>query len=150
MRDKRLRQNRLLQIVKERDVRNQNEIIHRFMELGVPVTQASVSRDIRELGLVKVGGRYATPAAVTATSGQGNGSDLGLAGLIRAVRAVGANLIIVQTPAGEASSVAVTIDQQQLSDVAGTVAGDDTIFVAVPSRAAQGRVLATLKSWAGI
>jgi transcriptional regulator of arginine metabolism len=65
------------------------------------------------------------------------------------VEPVGANLVVIKTPVGSANVVAVDLDRKELPDIAGTVAGDDTIFVAVRSRAAQGRVMAFLHPGGG-
>ena len=64
--------------------------------------------------------------------------------LIISVEPVGANLIVVRTPPGGANAVAVEWDAKHVPEIAGTVAGDDTIFIAVRSRSAQGRLLAML------
>ena len=111
-------------------------------DIGIKVTQASVSRDVREIGLVRVNGRYAFPDAV------GFDREVGTSGfeseLVTSVEPVGAHLVVVKTPPGAASAVAYDLDNMDVSEIAGTVAGDDTIFVAVRSRNAQGRVLALL------
>ena len=125
---------------------NQSEILHALAERGVEATQASISRDLRELGVVKVDGVYRSLRAVESASRSASAADP-LAGLVVSFETVGANLVIVRTQIGAASSIAISIDRMQLSDVVGTIAGDDTIFIAVRSRTGQGRLLAVLKSW---
>ena len=110
---------------------------------GIDATQASVSRDIRELGLVKIDGSYGRPEAIAGESSGGLGSDRNE--LITNVEPVGANLIVVRTSVGAANAVAVELDKLKLKGIVGTVAGDDTFFVAVKSRSGQGRVLARLR-----
>lgn len=140
MHDKGRRQKALLAIIRARAVGNQVEIVRRLQQTGIDATQASVSRDIRELGLVKVKGRYGTAERMFG-GGESNGNEL-----ITMIEAVGANMIVVRTLVGSANAVAVELDRMDVPEIVGTVAGDDTFFVAVKSRTAQGRVTAILKS----
>ncbi|HEY3242528.1 MAG TPA: arginine repressor [Phycisphaerae bacterium] len=144
--DKRRRQSALLRLVQEQRVGNQREIVALMRGSGLAATQASISRDIRELGLVKMAGRY-IPADGLVASGSRLAPGDPLLGLIKSVEPIGANLIIIRTTTGSASSVAVALDNKRLPEVAGTLAGDDTIFVAVRSRSVQGRVVALLNAW---
>jgi transcriptional regulator of arginine metabolism len=117
---------------------------------GVHVTQASVSRDIRELGLVKLSGRYVSAARALAGRTRGEADDAPRnveLGLITGAEPIGANLIVVKTHVGAASSVALVLDHELGNVVAGTIAGDDTVFVAVRSRSDQGRAVAQLNAW---
>jgi transcriptional regulator of arginine metabolism len=139
------RQAALLQLVGDRNVANQREIVRALKKLGLDATQASVSRDVRELGLVKVNHRY-VPMSRLSSAG-GDGQEDPLYGLITATEPVGANLVVVRTATGAASVVAAALDRLGLEDVVGTLAGDDTIFLAVRSRSAQGRVIAHLRIW---
>jgi len=86
---------------------------------GVPVTQSSVSRDLEELGVIKHHGAYALP--------QADGSAVGLLSLDVA----GDVLVIARCLPGRASAVAVDIDEAGLPEIVGTLAGEDTIFIAV-------------------
>lgn len=144
MRDKRRRQAEVLRLIRQQPVGDQAEIVTLLRKKGVSATQASVSRDVRELGLVKVNGQYthmsrlelvAPPVDELAHYGD----------LVNSAEPAGANLIVLRTAVGAASAVAVDLDQAGDSDIVGTIAGDDTIFVAVRSRAAQGRLLARLR-----
>lgn len=109
-------------------------------------TQASVSRDIRDLGLVKLEGRYVSADQALASSKTGEKLELEV-GLITGVEPVGANLVVVKTRSGAASSVGLVLDRVLADITAGTVAGDDTLFVAVRGRGDQGRVVAKLNAW---
>lgn len=143
MNEKQRRQATLLRLIEQQTLRSQHEIVDLMRESGFEVTQASISRDARELGLIKFGGRYQS------TGGLGGApirKDDPLAGLLTAVDPVGANLIVVRTRIGAASPVAVAIDNERFPDIIGTIAGDDTLFIAVRSRSGQGRVVAALKS----
>ena len=143
MREKGPRQAALMQLVKRRSVSSQQEMVLLLQKHGFRVTQSSISRDVRELGLVRVEGRY-VPAGRLGVEGAQDANGRLQNELIISTEPVGANLIVVRTPPGGANAVAVELDARQVPEIAGTVAGDDTIFVAVPSRCAQGRVLALL------
>ncbi|MFL5930352.1 MAG: arginine repressor [Gaiellaceae bacterium] len=130
--DKFERQGAIMRLVRERELSTQAELADALHEAGIDVVQTTVSRDIAQLGLVKVrnaGGRlvYALPGAEDLDRLNELASDLRRWAL--AVTA-SANLVIVQTPAGFASPLAEAIDRAQLADVAGTIAGDNTIFIA--------------------
>jgi len=106
------------------------------------VSQSTVSRDIAALKLARVEGRYVPP-------GPGRRPEDPLEARIRgnllAVRPAGDHLLVLHTPPGEASGVALAIDSLGLPGVVGTVAGDDTIFAAVASAAAQSAVARRLR-----
>jgi len=130
--DKFERQGAIMRLVRERELSTQAELADALHEAGIDVVQTTVSRDIAQLGLVKVrnaGGRlvYALPGAEDLDRLNELASDLRRWAL--AVTA-SANLVIVQTPAGFASPLAEAIDRAQLADVAGTIAGENTIFIA--------------------
>lgn len=144
MKERRTRQAALLKLVRRQQLASQEEMVALLHKQGFNVTQASVSRDVRELGLVRVDGRYVPADRVGAEGAEAGAAPYG-SELIISVEPVGANLIVIKTPPGAASTVAVELDGRQVPQIAGTVAGDDTIFVAVRSRAAQGQALALLK-----
>lgn len=146
VRAKQRRQAALLDLIKRHPAANQSEIVNRLKETGLLATQASVSRDVRELGLIKIRGHY-MPAA-TAVPAMDYSPDEPETELITNIEPIGANLVIIHTTPGAASSVGVVLDDRKLPEVAATIAGDDTIFVAVRSRADQGRLIAWLRAWA--
>jgi transcriptional regulator of arginine metabolism len=127
------RQGAILRLVQERLLATQGEVVEALREEGIEAVQTTVSRDIHQLGLVKVRGAdgrlvYALPGA----------TDLDRLGeLTTALRRHALSiepagpLIVVKTPAGYATPLADAIDSAALGDVAGTVAGENTIFVAV-------------------
>ncbi len=148
MRHKIDRQAALQRLVRTQTVGSQDEMVIELRRLGFASTQASISRDVRELGLVKLHGRYRTPAQISVPqAGPGapgpGGSDNGL---ITGVEPIGANFVLLRTPPGAASAVAANLDRRGLAEIVGTIAGDDTVLVAVRSRAAQGRVLLSLRT----
>ena len=126
------RQGEILRLVKEKRLGTQADLAAALRASGIDAVQTTISRDVAELGLVKVRDEeghlvYALPGA----------ADLSrLAELAAALRRWAlsltptGNLVVVATPPGYASALARAIDGAGLADVAGTVAGDDTIFVA--------------------
>lgn len=141
--EKSRRQSAILKLVQKAAVESQMELVDALASQGFEVTQASVSRDTRELGLVKVGGRYILPAEVRPIRPDSPPA----ARVLTSATAVGANLIVAKTPPGGAPMAASFLDQARRPELVGCVAGDDTIFLAVKSRSDQGRLLAWLKSF---
>jgi transcriptional regulator of arginine metabolism len=130
--DKFERQGAIMRLVRERQLSTQAELAEALREAGIEVVQTTVSRDIAQLGLVKV--RNAEGRLVYALPGAEDLDRLNelAAALRRWALAVApsANLVILQTPPGFASPLAEAIDRAQLADVAGTIAGENTIFIA--------------------
>jgi transcriptional regulator of arginine metabolism len=123
---KSLRQRKILSLIQSRAIGTQEELTSHLERAGVPATQSSVSRDLEELGVLKQRGRYTLPRTNGAAA---HGLlSLDLAGEI---------LVVARTDPGLASAVAVEIDRAALKDIVGTLAGEDTIFIAVPDRRAQ-------------
>jgi len=131
---KRQRQKKILNLIRAKPIGTQEALRAQLERSGVSATQSSVSRDLEELGVVKHHGRYALP--------QANG-DLtrGLIGLDVA----GEVLVIAKCLPGRASAVAVEIDDAAIPEIVGTLAGEDTIFIAV--RDAKAQRTATKRIW---
>jgi len=124
--NKRDRQQKILDLIRAKPVGTQEDLRALLDRAGVPATQSSVSRDLEELGVVKQHGHYTLPRT--------NGTPLrGLLSLDQA----GDSLVIARTFPGLASAVAVEIDAAAIPEVVGTIAGEDTIFVAVRDGKAQ-------------
>ncbi|MCP4676946.1 MAG: arginine repressor [Deltaproteobacteria bacterium] len=138
------RQARLLEIVRTQPVTTQTELAELLIKAGTNCTQVSVSRDIRELGLVKRDGRYVMPDSPADAPDL---DDLAgtVGGFIQSAEIVGQNLVVVRTLPGTAHSVALLLDAVDWPGLAGSVAGDDTIFVAVHSSKAGGKVVRKLR-----
>jgi transcriptional regulator of arginine metabolism len=141
--DRRKRQLKILELISTRAIRTQEELAEALAAEGWPVTQSSVSRDITALKLVKVSGAYQRPARVLSTTE--NPDERRIADTVLTVETAGEALVVLHTPPGEANRVGVAIDRLAWPDVIGTLAGDDTIFLAVRNRAAQGVVVRQIR-----
>ncbi|HEX5387435.1 MAG TPA: hypothetical protein VFW66_12080 [Gemmatimonadales bacterium] len=145
--ERRKRHLRILEIISTRAVPTQEELADILNAEGWDVTQSSVSRDIASLRLVKVDGAYRRAARAAATATDPDEQRIAEGAL--AVDPVGENLLVVHTAPGEANRVAVAMDRLAWPEVVGTIAGDDTIFVAVGDAKAQRRVASNVRRLAG-
>ncbi len=136
------RRNAILKIVREQAVGRQADLVRLLRRLGHEATQSSVSRDLRELGVLKAGDRYVLMVEREPV----NGDFDALAGFVREVRPAGVSLTVVRTTVGAAQSVAVAVDRAQWPEVVGTISGDDTIFVATTGAREQQKLLQRLHS----
>ena len=136
MSEKEKRQQKILGLIQARRVGTQQELAALLGRAGVEATQSSISRDLVELGVVKRQGRYALPQAAG-----GGAASRGLHG----VEPAGDSLLVLKCEPGLASAVAVEIDRAHIDEITGTLAGEDTIFVAVPN--AKARRVAARKIW---
>ena len=137
------RRDALKRIIGQGRIGRQSELVRLLKSAGHDVTQSSVSRDLRDLGVAKIGDRY-----VLETSGNSPAAGLpAVAAFVQNIVAAGPHLIVIRTTTGSASSVAAAIDQRQWAEIVGTISGDDTIFVATTDEHAQRALLARLKSF---
>ncbi|HEX6189294.1 MAG TPA: hypothetical protein VFZ40_14535 [Pyrinomonadaceae bacterium] len=127
---KRERQKRILNLIRAKRIGTQEELRAELERSGVPATQSSVSRDLDELGVVKHHGFYALP--------QANGDAA--RGLV-SLDIAGDVLVIAKCLPGRASAVAVEIDDAAMAEIVGTLAGEDTIFIATHDQKAQRTVM---------
>ena len=123
---KRKRQQKILDIISAKRVSTQQELVEELARHGVAATQSSVSRDIVELELTKINGCYTTPERAVRAGWP-----------VESIDTAGDHLIVVKTEVGQAQPAALAIDRASIVEVVGTVAGDDTIMVAVKNRSAQ-------------
>ena len=137
------RQSAIMRILREGLVRRQEDLVRLLKKEGHDVTQSSVSRDLRNLGVSKAGGRYVLPPdELTRTNG-----DFGmLAQFVRGLKRAGPSLTVLRTTIGAAQSVAVAIDKAEWPEVAGTISGDDTIFIATANARAQDELVSRLQA----
>jgi len=131
------RQAAILELVRREQIANQETLRQRLLERGIDVTQATLSRDIKEIGLVKrsAGGYQAPgteprPAATAETTLRRTAREF-----LRSYEVI-QNLIVLRTDPGRAQNLAVDIDRARLPEIAGTIGGDDTILLVCRSAAA--------------
>ncbi len=125
--NKSYRQGQILKLIRTRPIHTQDELASELKkEMGIHATQVTLSRDMRELGLVKTTEGYRQVAAPS-------GPDFSViaAGFLFDVRTA-QNLIVLKTSPGHANSIAVALDQEDWPEIMGTIAGDDTILVVTP------------------
>ena len=127
--NKSYRHGQILKLVRSRSLRTQEELARSLRTVGVRATQVTLSRDIRELGLVKTADGYSLPAEAAPT-----GPDLAtvLREFLLDVR-VAQNLLVLITPPAHANSVAEALDQAAWPEIVGTIAGDNTVLVIAPA-----------------
>lgn len=127
---KKARQDALIDVISAAPIASQRDLASMLTARGYRVTQASISRDLDELGVTKIGGRYVRQVD----------SSGGLSAAI-AFDTAGPNLVVGKCASGLASAITVRIDSLKLPEIIGTIAGDDTIFVAVKTADEQAVVL---------
>ena len=129
-------------LLRENAIERQSELVELLRTAGFAATQSSVSRDLRDLGAVKLKNRYSLPD----DESDGNGDSLRqIAEFVRDIRAAGANLLVVRTAIGAAQRVGLTLDRTGWPEIVGTLSGDDTIFIATSTAAQQRRLRSRLK-----
>jgi transcriptional regulator of arginine metabolism len=134
---KRYRQGQILKIVTGQPVANQDELRRRLGHLGMRVTQATLSRDLRELKLVKTSGGYQRLAAEEAAPLPILGHALKEFLLdIRPAQ----NMLVLKTPPGGAQPLAAAVDAEHWKEIAGTLAGDDTVLLITTSTKARAAI----------
>ncbi|MDD2428935.1 MAG: arginine repressor [Eubacteriales bacterium] len=131
------RQTAILSLVEQQDIRTQEELAQRLKEMGIKVTQATVSRDIKELRLLKVlssGGGYKYATADQAEHGISERFVRMFVDSVISIVSAG-NIIIIRTLAGSANVAGEAIDSMRWPEILGTISGDNTIMVVVRSEA---------------
>jgi transcriptional regulator of arginine metabolism len=137
------RRGAIVRILRAAPVRRQQELVRLLKKAGHDVTQSSISRDLRDLGVLKASGRYVLPSEESARA---NGNFVTLAQFVRQLRRAGPSITVLRTTIGAAQSVAVAIDRAEWPEVAGTISGDDTIFIATATARAQEALVARLRT----
>jgi len=131
---KRFRQGQILKLLANQHVASQDELRRQLGHLGVRATQATLSRDLRELRLVKTAEGYRALSAAAAEDGAP------VAALGRAVKEFlldlrpAQNMLVLKTPPGGAQPLAAAVDAEHWKEVAGTLAGDDTVLIIAATR----------------
>ncbi|CAN5864134.1 hypothetical protein BH20ACI4_BH20ACI4_18580 [soil metagenome] len=129
------RQNLVKDLILENKIGTQEELSGLLEDKGISATQSSVSRDLVELGIIKVGGFYALPEM------RGEANIFGL----QSLETAGENLIVAKCELGLASAACVKLDAAEIKEIVGTIAGEDTIFIAVKDAKAQKTVMKKIR-----
>lgn len=143
------RQAQILKLIRAESIRTQEELSLALQKIGIAVTQVTLSRDVRELGLVKTPSGYQEPRQAAA-SGPEEPDTLTrvVQEFVREVQ-VAQNLVVIKTASGNAPPVAVALDKEAWPEVVGTVAGEDTVFAVAPdakrAQQAKEKLLALLR-----
>ena len=138
---KRFRQGQIFKLIRGQKIFTQDDLAHALKEAGVDATQVTLSRDIRELGLVKTADGYREMGREHSRIE----FSLLAAEFLEDVRSA-QNQIVLRTSPGHANSVAVALDGEQWPEVLGTIAGDDTILVICPDSLTAEEVVTKIKS----
>ncbi len=149
---KNTRQKKILELIEQYDIDTQETLIERLLEIGIAVTQTTVSRDIRELKLVKgMTGKGTYKYIVPGIKKDSNTPVLNSA-LTEAVVKIEAakNIVVIKTFAGMANALAVCVDTLEQTNIVGSVAGDDTILLVIKDDETVKAVEEKLKSVFGV
>lgn len=143
------RHERIARLVQGQVIYSQQELQEMLAKAGIAVTQATLSRDLSSMGVLKGPGGYVLPsvnAAAAAAPGE-SAEALLQRTLRREMRGIdtGGNLVVIRTDVGHANVLAVELDRVHPSEVLGSIAGDDTIFLATRSSAAAAKLARRLK-----
>ncbi len=122
------RQHQILKLIRDGEVHTQDQLAQMLKGRGIEATQVTLSRDVRELQLVKTAAGYAE-------LGRGAPGFLSMAREFMTSAVAAQNLVVIRTSPGHAMSLAIALDSEQSSQALGTIAGDDTIFVAMADAA---------------
>jgi transcriptional regulator of arginine metabolism len=148
---KRERQRALMRLIDREELGSQEDIRHRLAELGHPATQSTISRDLDELGLIRIRNGAGRFRYVTAGNG-GAAANVSLDSLLQefavAVEQSG-NILLIKTHPGAANAVAQGLDRSGLDGLLGTVAGDDTIIAIARTDRAGRQLLRRLRGLGG-
>ena len=125
----------------QRPAETQASLVRALGRLGLAATQSSVSRDLREIGAIKTPHGYELPAS----SDTGDDQVAAVADLLRSITPAGSNLLVIRTAIGAAQRVALAMDRSSWPGMVGTIAGDDTIFVATESAHAQKNLMTRIE-----
>jgi len=137
------RRGAIMRILRAGLVRKQQDLVRLLKKEGHDATQSSISRDLRNLGVLKASGRYVLPPDELTRA---NGDFATLAQFVRELHRAGPSITVLRTTIGAAQSVAVAIDKAEWPEVAGTISGDDTIFIATANTRAQDELLTRLRA----
>ena len=145
------RQDEILRIIREKDVETQEELAEELRKNGYKVTQATVSRDIKELKLIKIAGKQSTYCYAKPGRHENAVNDRMIRLLSDSLTDIdfAGQIVVVKTLSGSANVAAEAIDNMNWQEVLGTIAGDNTIFVAVRNEGDGAEIAARIRKLAG-
>ncbi len=135
------RRNAIVSLLAAGPAATQQSVVDALLAQGFEATQSSVSRDLRELGALKTPAGYVLPDQHAA----GIDEVAAVADLVRELKSAGPNLLVIRTAIGAAQRVALALDRCGWPEIVGNVGGDDTVFTATTSAAAQRNVIARVE-----
>lgn len=143
----RRRRREILELVREGTIRSQEDLQRRLRRRGIAVAQPTLSRDLKALGMAKTPAGYVPPpaAAFVPAATRHEALDRALGEFALSVQAAG-SLLVIRTPPAGAHPLARALDEAGLGEVVGTIAGDDTVFVATPGLSAALRLERRLRA----
>lgn len=140
--NKSFRQGQILKVIRSKDIYTQDELARELQLLDIPATQVTLSRDIRELGLAKTANGYRRlPAEAPGPLLEDRVTEL-----LQDIR-IAQNQVVLKTSPGSANALAVVLDEAELEEVVGTLAGDDTVLIITPDNEAAQRLRQKLISF---
>ena len=151
---RRLREQAVLELIEDHVIQNQGQLVSQLQSQGIPATQATVSRDVKRLGLIKRparggGYRYASPGDFSQAGRRGQRQLRNSCQQFLTKIDTGEALLILKTLSGRANALAVALDESNIAEIAGTLAGDDTILVITRKKADRAKVQALLEDMVG-
>lgn len=139
------RQETIRRLIDDQPLTTQKALREALAEQGFEVDQSTLSRDLHELGVRKVAGRYTLVDETLTTVAV----QPGYATAVKGFQPCGPHMIVIKTEVGQAQPVALWIDQAEDASIVATLAGDDTIFMATRNRKTQAVALRRLENWFG-
>ena len=146
---KNYRQSTILGLVSRRTIRSQNALRLLLAQLGIEATQATISRDVKELGLVKsaADGAYQVAKVEVPTATENDRARRAVVEYLRRVERV-QQLLVLKTDPGQAQPLALALDRAEWREIVGTVAGDDTILVITRTERSARSLAKRVERWA--
>jgi transcriptional regulator of arginine metabolism len=133
------RRNAIRDILGQGPADTQQSLVDALISRGFVATQSSVSRDLRDLGAIKTARGYELPGV------EGGANEIvEVSGLLRDMQAAGPNLVVIKTAIGAAQRVGLALDRSGRPEMVGSIAGDDTVFVATRNAAGQRNLVAKI------
>jgi transcriptional regulator of arginine metabolism len=129
--NKSYRQNQILKVIRAQAIHTQDELVRALKARKIAATQVTLSRDMRDLGLVKTPAGYAQVGADLAAAPAGPEVENLAREVLLEVR-IAQNMLVLKTPPANANALAAALDRADWPEVTGTIAGDDTVLVVAP------------------